>query len=466
MKNYIFALLLVILSQTSTLAQIAINSDNSPANPTAMLDLSNSDKGVLIPRMSTAQRDAIPHPISPGLVVYLTDSNAFSYYNGSQWKVQGMDHLGNHIAERTLDMKGRDIINGGLIEATAIKIDGKTLVTDPNTNFVGINVSSPKYTLDIFDSSSNPVSIGLESNIGNGSFASIYTETQFAGIGFESNSDFRLGPITGVTDIPDETGLTVRKNGKVGIGTDTPSGALEVSGGDVIVNNGANPNFQFKDGTTLLSEIKYENDNLIISQEQSEDITFLTNNTTRMRITKDGKVGIGNITPIRKLDVDGTIAMDNGLANKDAEFTSYDDNGSAYWQSPQDKVGYSVIPDQVEYPANTNWQVIAGPINMFADADEVLVFQGQFTAWNSSWNNRNPFDIRVQIDGCSSTVYTEEMESWTYVAQNPNVLELPYPYLDYITAPCSGNLTFTLKAKSRNGKGWITQTRSLIVNKY
>jgi len=55
----------------------------SPAS-SAMLDVKSTDKGMLIPRMTTAQRNAITSP-AEGLFVYDTDEKIFYYYNGTEW---------------------------------------------------------------------------------------------------------------------------------------------------------------------------------------------------------------------------------------------------------------------------------------------------------------------------------------------------------------------------------------------
>jgi hypothetical protein len=53
-------------------------------NTSAILNINSSNKGVLIPRLTTTQQNAISSPAS-GLLVYNTDSAAFSYYNGVIW---------------------------------------------------------------------------------------------------------------------------------------------------------------------------------------------------------------------------------------------------------------------------------------------------------------------------------------------------------------------------------------------
>ncbi len=70
-----------IYSQTG----LAISNDeNTTAHPSAMLDVISINKGALVPRMTTIQRDAIASPAT-GLLIYNTTTNQFNYYNGIAW---------------------------------------------------------------------------------------------------------------------------------------------------------------------------------------------------------------------------------------------------------------------------------------------------------------------------------------------------------------------------------------------
>ncbi len=88
MMKYIYTAFLVIgiLTWDEALAQgVAINNDNSTPDASAMLDVKSTTKGLLVPRMTQAQRTAIIAPAS-GLLVYQTDNPAgFYYYGGAGW---------------------------------------------------------------------------------------------------------------------------------------------------------------------------------------------------------------------------------------------------------------------------------------------------------------------------------------------------------------------------------------------
>ena len=64
---------------------MAINNVNTPPDGSAMLDVQSTTKGMLVPRMSSSQRNAINTPAT-GLLVYQTDSPAgYYYYTGTNW---------------------------------------------------------------------------------------------------------------------------------------------------------------------------------------------------------------------------------------------------------------------------------------------------------------------------------------------------------------------------------------------
>jgi hypothetical protein len=57
----------------------------STPDSSAMLDVSSTTRGFLLPRMTVVERDAITTP-AEGLIVYLTDRKRLNYYNGTEWK--------------------------------------------------------------------------------------------------------------------------------------------------------------------------------------------------------------------------------------------------------------------------------------------------------------------------------------------------------------------------------------------
>jgi hypothetical protein len=81
----ILAIFLIILNDQNFAQGVAINSDNTNPDPSAMLDVKSTTRGMLLPRVTQAQRTAIAAPAT-GLLVYQTDNpGGFYYYNGTGW---------------------------------------------------------------------------------------------------------------------------------------------------------------------------------------------------------------------------------------------------------------------------------------------------------------------------------------------------------------------------------------------
>jgi hypothetical protein len=80
----IITLALMLSALGMTCQNIAINSTGALPAASAMLDITSTTSGLLIPRMTSAQKTAIAAPAT-GLIVYDTTLNAFWYYNGTAW---------------------------------------------------------------------------------------------------------------------------------------------------------------------------------------------------------------------------------------------------------------------------------------------------------------------------------------------------------------------------------------------
>lgn len=68
---------------------VSIGKGDQPANPKSILELVSQTKGLLIPRMTTEQRNAIfteADLTTSGLLVYDSSLNSFFYWNGGSWK--------------------------------------------------------------------------------------------------------------------------------------------------------------------------------------------------------------------------------------------------------------------------------------------------------------------------------------------------------------------------------------------
>ncbi|MFM6925562.1 MAG: tail fiber domain-containing protein, partial [Ferruginibacter sp.] len=78
---------LILFTSLSCFSQsVSINNDGSTAHASAMLDIKTNTKGLLIPRLTKAEKNAVASPAT-GLLIYQTgpDSTGFYYYQNLRW---------------------------------------------------------------------------------------------------------------------------------------------------------------------------------------------------------------------------------------------------------------------------------------------------------------------------------------------------------------------------------------------
>jgi hypothetical protein len=111
----------------------------------AVLDLTSTEKGFLVPRMDETQRDNISSPAT-GLLIYNTDDQRFQYYNGSNWidllttgnisLTDGNIFVGNgsDVAAEVTISGDATLSNTGLLSIAADSIKGDLIDIDGNTD--------------------------------------------------------------------------------------------------------------------------------------------------------------------------------------------------------------------------------------------------------------------------------------------------------------------------------------------
>ena len=136
MKKLII-LLILIQAITITQAQVAINNEGSDPDASAMLDVKSTSGGVLVPRMTLAQRNLInSSTFATGLLIYQTDNTpGFYYYNGSEWQIL----IGADNVMWTMDANSLYRV-----------VENDTVVTINETGSVGIGKLNPLMPLDVY----------------------------------------------------------------------------------------------------------------------------------------------------------------------------------------------------------------------------------------------------------------------------------------------------------------------------
>jgi hypothetical protein len=72
-----------VLSQVAN-GQVKIGDNPTTINNSAILEVESTTKGLLPPRMTTTQRNAITSP-AIGLMIHNTITNCIEYFNGTGW---------------------------------------------------------------------------------------------------------------------------------------------------------------------------------------------------------------------------------------------------------------------------------------------------------------------------------------------------------------------------------------------
>jgi len=304
---------------------IAINNDGSAPDASAMLDVSSTTRGLLIPRMRLIQRNALVNP-APSLLIYQTDNSPGYYYNAGSaiapvWTQVGSFPLSDVLAT------GNDAMGDSIF----------------NLNMLGIGTNNPSSPLNVKQIVPGTASDGAFIDIQNGSG----TVGAISGVRFKNNSidgnvrynaavfhrlnsssDYQLNfavrlNALGNIDTSDIK-MTINDNGNVGIGTSSPAYNLDVNGSARVNNLRVNtPNLQFgasMEVANRMNIIGAGNPALFIGPNGSNYVyldfvsasgygRLFTPGTNDIAILAGGNVGIGTTNPSSELEVTGDIEI-------------------------------------------------------------------------------------------------------------------------------------------------------------
>lgn len=184
-----------IKGEASLIGPIAIGQSSS-ADPSAIFELESTTSGLLLPRMTTTQKNAITSPAT-GLMVYDITKDAIYYYNGSVWVIT----VRNTVDESNI-IVGNNTSGDGLISGSGNIIIGRDCADVYNSNesvFIGDNV------LELATDSSQSVIIGANSgnlittgsikntSCGESTFLTLTTGTRNTALGNQSGNVITTG---------------------------------------------------------------------------------------------------------------------------------------------------------------------------------------------------------------------------------------------------------------------------------
>ena len=174
---------------SATAQNLAVNNDGSAANASAIIDAKSTSKGVLIPRMSKVQKNAIASPAT-GLLIFqeTPDSIGFHYYNGTAWV---------WLANSNSSMGWLTTGNAGTDSAINFlgTLDDKPLMLRQNNLWMGqLNTKMHNYLIGGGSGFSNTTGTG---NTAMGDSALFNSTTAYGNTAIGYRSMVGSGPITG-----------------------------------------------------------------------------------------------------------------------------------------------------------------------------------------------------------------------------------------------------------------------------
>lgn len=249
-----FIFIVAIASKGFSQNGVAINTTGNPANGSAMLDITSTTRGLLIPRMTQSERNSIPVSASTdGLIVYQTDNQyGFYYYSAftSSWSLISPasgngNYIFNQIAQQpssNFNISGAGVIGttfnvGGLSTLTgvtntgALTSSGGVISLNNNSNFAAnINTGTSTGNVTIGNSSSNLFlpKFNTAGRILYSSTAGGQIDATAAGIATTILHGGATPSFSAVSLIADVTGILPIANGGTGVSNTAP--ALSVFG--------------------------------------------------------------------------------------------------------------------------------------------------------------------------------------------------------------------------------------------
>lgn len=264
------AIFMMLFATSFSFAQDGVGVNTETIDGSAIFQIESTDKGLLIPRMTFAQRTAIASP-AEGLLVYQNSgTTGFYYYDGSGWEFVGDDQDWTETPSY--------------------------LYTDEGLN-VGIGTTTPDTDLHIYNAANVGVKLQRASASGTANiefYRGTGTGTLDACIGMNSNEELVIQNHESDKDMKFliNDGGTAKQimyfdasNNRIGVNlTSVPQDLIHADGA-IRANSG----FKANDGNSTSAGFRFYNDNNTgMNLLGADNLGFITGGTTALQIDASG----------------------------------------------------------------------------------------------------------------------------------------------------------------------------------
>ncbi len=379
------------------------------SSPSGILDISSTTSGVVMPRMTTVQRDAIAAPVA-GMQVYNTTTNQLNFHNGSSWQALGTAGAGissltagTGLTGGTITTSGTIAVDVGTTASKIVQLDGSAkLPAVDGSALTNLNPANLSAAVPVAKGGTGLTALGAANTVlgvNNAGTAAEYKAisgtspvTATHGAGTITLALSTVPVASGGTGATSFTGNRLIASNALGTALQGVSCStnevltFDVSGDYVCSTVASLMTTGFVNGGNTFGA------NASLGTNDANHLFLETNNTTRVTIRSNGDVGIGTTAPDSKLDIvgaagPGTIRLKNVATDAADKAASI---AAGHYTNAEEPV--TMLFSNVSSTSNSVWM---GGGNSSQNAATVLQF---FTAANNTTTTGTE-RMRIASDG-------------------------------------------------------------------